>query len=59
MMADEENEDLLVALMRCGDVRAFERLLVRLHQPLHSYITRLVGESLTEDGMPRALPSFN
>jgi RNA polymerase sigma-70 factor (ECF subfamily) len=49
MMADEENEDLLVALVQCGDVRAFERLLVRLHQPLRSYITRLVGESLAED----------
>ncbi len=49
MMADEENEDLLVALVQCGDVRAFERLLIRLHKPLHSYIGRLVGDSLTED----------
>jgi len=46
MMADEENEDLLVALMRCGDVRAFERLLVRLHSPaqLHNPVGRRVAD---------------
>jgi RNA polymerase sigma-70 factor (ECF subfamily) len=48
-MTDEENESLLVALVQRGDVPAFEKLLLRLHKPLRSYVTRMVGESMAED----------
>ena len=48
-MTEEEDENLLIALVQRGDVRAFEQLLLRVHKPLRSYVTRMVGESLAED----------
>lgn len=48
-MADSEDENLLVMLVQNGDVAAFERLLMRLHQPLRNYVTKMVGPSMAED----------
>jgi RNA polymerase sigma-70 factor, ECF subfamily len=48
-MNHEENESLLVALVQHGDAAAFEKLLLRLYRPLHSYIAAMVGDSVAED----------
>lgn len=48
-MVDSEDEILLVMLAQNGDVAAFERLLMRLHQPLRNYVTKMVGPSVAED----------
>ncbi len=48
-MTKNEDEDLLVALVQCGDVAAFEELLIRLHKDLRNYVANLVGESMRED----------
>ena len=49
LMSDEEPEMVLVMLAQRGDLRAFEKLLRRLHSPLRKYITRLVGVSAADD----------
>ena len=48
-MTEQEDDNLLVALVQRGYFRAFEELLTSLHKPLRSYVTRMVGESLAED----------
>lgn len=48
-MSKDEDEELLVVLVQNGDVGAFEKLLMRVHKPLRSYVTKLVGESMAED----------
>jgi RNA polymerase sigma-70 factor (ECF subfamily) len=48
-MTEQEDENLLIALVQRGDVAAFEKLLARLHRPLRSYVTRMVGVLLAED----------
>ncbi len=48
-MTNDEDESLLVLLIQSGDTAAFETMLLRLYEPLHKYITRLVGVSIAED----------
>jgi RNA polymerase sigma-70 factor (ECF subfamily) len=45
----DENESLLVALVQHGDAAAFEKLLLRLYQPLRSYIAGMVGDAVADD----------
>ena len=42
-MANDEDEKLLVVLVQTGDAAAFEKLLIRIHKPLRSYVTRMAG----------------
>jgi hypothetical protein len=37
-MTDDEDEKLLVLRVQCGDIAAFESILMRLHKPLRSYV---------------------
>ena len=46
---DDEEEFLLVGLLQNGDIEAFEKLLRRLHGPLRSYVTKMVGEASADD----------
>ena len=48
-MSKDEDEELLVVLVQHGDVGAFEKLLLRVHKPLRSYVSNMVGESMAED----------
>ncbi len=48
-MTQDEDENLLVVLVQNGDTAAFEKLLIRIHRPLRSYATKMVGESMVED----------
>ena len=48
-MTNDEDENLLVLLVQSGDIAAFERLLLRLYQPLRNYVSKLVGVSTAED----------
>jgi len=48
-MLDGEDETLLVMLVQNGDVAAFERLLLRLHQPMRNYVTKMVGAAMADD----------
>jgi DNA-directed RNA polymerase specialized sigma24 family protein len=48
-MTNEGDETLLVMLVQRGDIAAFERLLRRLPSPLRKYVTKMAGESTTDD----------
>ena len=45
----DKDEIVLVMLAQHGDRSAFETLLRRLHAPLRSYVSRMVGASAAED----------
>ncbi len=48
-MTQDEDENLLVLLVQRGDTTAFEKLLIRVHKALRSYICNMAGESMVED----------
>src|SRR5262245_19623226 len=48
-MTPQEDDVLLVLLVRSGDTAAFERLLRRLHGPIRKYVRNLAGESNADD----------
>ncbi len=57
-MTQDEDQHLLVALVQNGDMAAFEKLLIRIHKPLRSYVTKMVGQSMAEDICKRSLYKF-
>jgi hypothetical protein len=46
-VSDDRDESVLVLLVQSGDVAAFERLLMRLYQPLRSYVFKMVGTAIS------------
>ena len=48
-MTPQEDDVLLVLLVRSGDTAAFEKLLRRLHAPMRKYVRNLAGESNADD----------
>lgn len=49
MINDDNEENMLVLLVQSGDTAAFEKLLLRLYEPLRRYVVKLVGAALAED----------
>ena len=48
-MTNDDEEKVLVLLVQSGDMAAFEKLLLRLYEPLRQYVMKVVGVSMAED----------